>query len=579
MLEELLLCPVAGCGVSLHQQCEQSLADLGVRQCPGCGDEEQFSEEMNFFGVWFRNKKQEQQFVSQTSSEPSSIITNYLKTQSRSIISLLSSQSSSSLGIASVTPSISSDTSTDHRSMEIGDISSMIGSCEGKSDFYDYLFLNLKYFLPDSSRDSSPAYRRKMTKLPGRSPKKRVAKMITNELLKSSSSHRRQVIIESEVSESGAETVEPAVKKVAVTYTDDSDVPLSDIDDILSGNISDVENHPMKQAIFSQDNKHLGEVLSKVHDQHDDIGEKMNENSEHVQRINDDALEVTKKRGRPKMKKKDSPRKLLMKNTVKKFSESSKPSVKEPSQKKVTATKRLRFLPLSARPIVHGRNWTLVTGAHEEESECYHDWINQFSSIKLSEIADINKSEKLLMSMWNTHLNEYCGGQGAKHMDTMMINFVKKHADTILRKKLYRNFLSHASSFSQTGALKPETLHACLLLLQEKVSFSELDQEFNFSRTNSSISATVTSSPTSPSPSSSSVSSNNNERSEDLTLPLPAVSPHTRGMKMLNLARNNSHKHDLTFSPGQESKRLKMSSPTSSSRQSTITNYFRKSSN
>ena len=53
--EDWLQCPRLGCRGGLHRGCVQTRADTGNRTCPGCGDREEFSEEMNFFGIWFRD--------------------------------------------------------------------------------------------------------------------------------------------------------------------------------------------------------------------------------------------------------------------------------------------------------------------------------------------------------------------------------------------------------------------------------------------------------------------------------------------------------------------------------------------
>merc|ERR1711867_108692 len=85
-------------------------------------------------------------------------------------------------------------------------------------------------------------------------------------------------------------------KKVSVQYSgDSSDGPLSDIDDILCGNISDPEKHPMKEVIFSPENKFLPQVLERINGTGDDKEERKEE------KVNDEenvAAKVKKPRGK-----------------------------------------------------------------------------------------------------------------------------------------------------------------------------------------------------------------------------------------------------------------------------------------
>ena len=336
----------------------------------------------------------------------------------------------------------------------------------------------------DSSRESSPAaYRRKMLKLPGRSPKKRVAKMITNDLQRKSRPFMIAASQDNELTdvESGSSTTplppEPQIeiqktetiskkkfdqsdkkevekKKVSVQYSgDSSDGPLSDIDDILCGNISDPEKHPMKEVIFSPENKFLPQVLERINGTGDDKEERKEE------KVNDEenvAAKVKKPRGK---KKKDSPRKtLLRKKTAKKLvvpeQEESEPIVKSRSKEKKTKT--VRFLPLSERQIYHGRSWVPMTDVKEEESECSFDWINKFSELRVDEIADVNKNEKLLMSLWNRHLDKTAGA-GKRHMDHIILDFLIHHASKMVQVNIVRNFVAHLTSFHQAGAIKQVT--------------------------------------------------------------------------------------------------------------------------
>lgn len=109
-------------------------------------------------------------------------------------------------------------------------------------------------------------------------------------------------------------------------------------------------------------------------------------------------------------KKKDSPRKdLLKKRTAKKYavSEEEQDKATKEKRRKPKAAAKFQHLPLSERQIYHGRNFVPMTDAKENECECGFEWINEFSKIRIDEISDLNNSEKVLMSLWNTFLDRY----------------------------------------------------------------------------------------------------------------------------------------------------------------------------
>merc|ERR1712126_24885 len=168
-------------------------------------------------------------------------------------------------------------------------------------------------------------------------------------------------------------------------HSESSDGFLSDIDDVLQGNVENLDLHQMKDLVFSTKNKYLGEVLQKFNSDEEPTAEKQEE------------VEVKK---RVSKKKKDSPRKnLLKKKTARKITvkENEEKSEEKIHKKKGRKTNKLRFLPLGERQIYHGRNWVPMTAIKETESECYTDWINKFSGLRIDELVDMNSSEKVLM--------------------------------------------------------------------------------------------------------------------------------------------------------------------------------------
>ena len=152
-------------------------------------------------------------------------------------------------------------------------------------------------------------------------------------------------------SDSSSGTVQPARKKVKLVFTDTSDGFLSDIDDILKGDVTDPESHPMREAIFSQNNKHLDEIMVRLSEKDDVVDEKPKSEKDSKKSGNKKKIvEVSKSRKKKITVKKPSPRKaLLQKKTSKKFAEVKSQEVEETCQpkKKKKTTRRVRLLPLA----------------------------------------------------------------------------------------------------------------------------------------------------------------------------------------------------------------------------------------
>jgi len=340
-------------------------------------------------------------------------------------------------------------------------------------------------------------------------------------------------------------------------HSESSDGFLSDIDDVLQGNVENLDLHPMKDLVFSTKNKYLGEVLQKFNSDEEPTAEKQEE------------VEVKK---RVSKKKKDSPRKnLLKKKTARKFTvkENEEKSEEKIHKKKGRKTNKLRFLPLSERQIYHGRNWVPMTAIKETESECYTDWINKFSGLRIDELVDMNSSEKVLMTMWNTFLDRCCGAAGYRHMDSLTIEFLNEKASIIINRNIIRNFLAHPTAFHQIGAINPETIYKSIHKLQDMI------QDIEISATDSQIldqfklswsvppldtsrqSSTCSSSGSSNASNASSIASPSTSSPRNSSI--SNVSPHSRGMQMISMSQNNSS----NFLPPFKRPRLSTSPPLS----------------
>ena len=362
-------------------------------------------------------------------------------------------------------------------------------------------------------------------------------------------------------------------KKVLVEFqSESSDGPLSDIDDILSGNIEDPENHPMKEVIFSNHNKHLAAVLEKINS----ISESEKPRKKVARDSSSDAENSKdRKRGRPK-KKIESPRRGLLKKAVsKKFASLPEAEVNKTKKSQVKVkTKTVHFLPLTQRRIFHGRNWVPVSEAREEEAECETDWINKFSELRVDEIADLNQSEKLLMTMWNRHLDRF-SGPGTRHMDTITLEFLANEGNKIIDMNIVRNFVGHLTSLHDAGVIKMETVFRSLLMIQQQTDSSQsCTGQFSVSWSQPAPASEVSSEASSSAPvspdttlESGTPSVPETSASGDHTPRMSSIlksSPMSRGLMLLNMSRSNSSKHDTSLSPVPERKRQRTSMSSSS---------------
>eukprot|EP00090_Calanus_glacialis_P014557 TRINITY_DN2336_c0_g1_i1.p1 TRINITY_DN2336_c0_g1~~TRINITY_DN2336_c0_g1_i1.p1 ORF type:complete len:1048 (-),score=339.89 TRINITY_DN2336_c0_g1_i1:321-3224(-) len=253
-------------------------------------------------------------------------------------------------------------------------------------------------------------------------------------------------------------TPKPSIcRALTVEYSSDSsEGPLSDIDDILTGNINDVEKHPMANLVFDPSNPFLDQVLERMSADDDEMS-------------NDEADASTEKKIKKKRKRKNdikmSPRKsLLLKQTQDKLTVDDV-TPKSKNKPKIGVIKQL---PITERQIYHGRNWTPMTkyGDGESEADCECSWVSHFTKKRLEDITDVNGAEKNLMNMWNVHVAKY-QGRGVMHLDKVLKDFLSEHSHTLIELNLYRNFVSHISSMQQASLISMDTMLYCANAMQE----------------------------------------------------------------------------------------------------------------
>merc|ERR1719481_1076043 len=230
--------------------------------------------------------------------------------------------------------------------------------------------------------------------------------------------------------------------------------PLSDIDDILTGSIPNLESHPLADSVFHPSNPHLKDVMERICGD----GEEIEEDA-----VDAEALPEKKKKERKKVERKPKSENRDMRKGL--VSGARRPRSDSDTSGHTTRKKVPVRKPLSARQIYHGRNWVPLQPEQEEE-ECQCDWVMDYTRKKLEDIVDLNSAEKIMMNLWNKHVNKY-QGRGIMHMDKVVMDFLTERSHTIVELNLYRNFVIHLSGLHQANIISSETFFGCVNNMQD----------------------------------------------------------------------------------------------------------------
>jgi len=243
----------------------------------------------------------------------------------------------------------------------------------------------------------------------------------------------------------------PVVMKIEFSSDTGTEGPLSDIDDILSGSVPDIQDHPLGDIVFRKSNPHLKKIMKMMKSEVEDevVGEDII--AEGL------AKEVETPTEKESKKAKKKPKAPGSKKLSKKAESESDTSRKMP---------KVRKMPLSSRQIYHARNWVAMSEFGEEEEECEYGWIVDFTGRKLDDIVDLNSGERTMMDLWNKHVNKY-QGRGIRHMDIIVKDFLTERSHTIVELNLYRNFITHMSGLHYINAITSETLYTCINDIQD----------------------------------------------------------------------------------------------------------------
>merc|ERR1719361_2127891 len=248
------------------------------------------------------------------------------------------------------------------------------------------------------------------------------------------------------------------VMKIELSTDTGTEGPLSDIDDILSGSIPHLEDHPLAEAVFDPANKYLKEIMKKISEsEKEDKQSGADEEKECEAEKKAKEKKITEKKAKSEVERK----KVLKKAHERKRTDSD-------SSGKERQRIQIKKLPLASRQIFHGRSWVPMAefGKGEEEAECECEWVMDYTRNKLEDFVDLNSGEKTMMNLWNKHVNKY-QGRGVIHLDTVVEDFLTERSHTIVELNLYRNFVAHLSTLHQGNLLSNETMLKCINDIQD----------------------------------------------------------------------------------------------------------------
>lgn len=127
---------------------------------------------------------------------------------------------------------------------------------------------------------------------------------------------------------------------------------------------------------------------------------------------------------------------------------------------------RLYYHTLTCLP-VHPKNLDV-----DSEGENDPPWLQQKTKQMIDEFTDVNEGEKELMKMWNLHIMRE-GYVGEIQIPLACEMFIDLHANELLEKNLYKNFVLHMCNLSDYGLVTPDTLHKTIQKFQRVLSTYE----------------------------------------------------------------------------------------------------------
>ena len=454
---DLLQCPA--CSTYMDRACLDSRASAGASDCPSCADSSAFTEFAEKFGIWFRNPAAEKSLIASGAGAPSPTISylmrecssqqtdkgprlvkNMLSPMNQHLAAQKSSRPFQTRPVMRPEEPIVRLTATS--SPEKGSTSA---KRESDSDVMCVPAGAGWLSTPGNTLPRKQSVDPRRTKsLPGKVLK---ANKSPNQLI---STFFKPISKSSVASESEVEIMEPVegtsndgskdsltktkracspvnaphpspkkplspfktirmctnttkvvrpVMKIELSTDTGTEGPLSDIDDILSGSIPHLEDHPLAEAVFDPANKYLKEIMKKISEsEKEDKQSGADEEKECEAEKKAKEKKITEKKAKPEVERK----KVLKKAHERKRTDSD-------SSGKERQRIQIKKLPLASRQIFHGRNWVPMAefGKGEEEAECECEWVMDYTRNKLEDFVDLNSGEKTMMNLWNKHVNKY----------------------------------------------------------------------------------------------------------------------------------------------------------------------------
>nr|XP_022315324.1 polycomb protein suz12-like isoform X2 [Crassostrea virginica] len=102
----------------------------------------------------------------------------------------------------------------------------------------------------------------------------------------------------------------------------------------------------------------------------------------------------------------------------------------------------------------------------DSEEETDPVWLRQKTVNMIDEFTDVNEGEKELMKLWNLHVMKYNFIADCQ-IPEACYSFVREHGVQMIKKNLFRNFLSHMVNLFDFSLIRPDVVHKTMQMLDE----------------------------------------------------------------------------------------------------------------
>lgn len=97
----------------------------------------------------------------------------------------------------------------------------------------------------------------------------------------------------------------------------------------------------------------------------------------------------------------------------------------------------------------------------DSEADLDPEWLCERTQLMIEEFTDVNEGEKEILKLWNLHIMKNYKYKGDSMIRQACHDFVDLHGQTILCKKLYKNFTLHLANLYDFGLIGSRDMLEC----------------------------------------------------------------------------------------------------------------------